>query len=84
MSSRISSTDSSFRLVADQIGKFREMVRDVLKDTNQEVPCLGLVAFDNSGQNKYQNFDFLISDRGKNEILPIDEFLLMVKERVSN
>lgn len=37
----------------------REAVRDSLKASSLNLPCLGLTSFDNSGQNKNLQFEFL-------------------------
>ena len=66
------------------IEKFRELLRDELKTTNREVPCLGLVTFDNSGQNKNLMFEFVISQEGEQTILASDDLLLVIKNMVDS
>ncbi|MCB2179911.1 ABC transporter substrate-binding protein [bacterium] len=61
------------------IVSFRETVRDVLKETNQTVPCLGQVAFDNSGQNKDLEFEFVVTANGSSSIYSVDQFLIDIK-----
>ncbi|MBI9043748.1 MAG: ABC transporter substrate-binding protein [Anaerolineaceae bacterium] len=60
-------------LVEDK-AQFRESVRDVIKASNGELPCLGKVSFDNSGQNKNLQFEILTVKEGKTEICTIEEF----------
>jgi ABC-type branched-subunit amino acid transport system substrate-binding protein len=56
--------------------KFREIVRDVLKATNQELPCLGAVAFDNAGQNKNLSFEFIKTVNGSPQNINIEDLLI--------
>jgi len=44
----------------------RESIRDALKEFNEEVPCLGQVAFENDGQLKSPEFEVLLVR--KNEV----------------
>ena len=62
---------------------FRETVRDVLKDTNQSVPCLGNISFDNSGQNESLTFEFIVTQNGTNSTYTVDEFLVDIKNFVN-
>jgi ABC-type branched-subunit amino acid transport system substrate-binding protein len=54
-----------FSQPADPVISLREKVRDALKTTNLNIPCLGLVAFDNTGQNKLLRFELLRVVNGK-------------------
>jgi ABC-type branched-subunit amino acid transport system substrate-binding protein len=47
------------------ISTLREKVRDMLKTMNLNVPCLGPVAFDNSGQNKQLQFEIVAIKDGQ-------------------
>ena len=60
----------------------REAVRDAIKEANLELPCLGRVAFDNNGQNKQLGFEIIETDGGRNQRLPLDEFVIVVKQRL--
>ncbi len=59
----------------DPMAKFRETVRDVLKESNQYVPCLGNVSFDNNGQNKNLQFELVTTKNGSNQIYSVEDFL---------
>ena len=59
----------------------RENLRDTLKIANMELPCLGQIAFDNTGQNKFLRFEILkVTDGELQEILS-EDFLLIAKEK---
>ena len=66
----------------DGLALQREAVRDELKEANLELPCLGRVAFDNNGQNKQLRFEIIETDGGKTSRLPMDEFVILVKQRM--
>jgi ABC-type branched-subunit amino acid transport system substrate-binding protein len=53
---------------------FREKVRDTLKVINVEVPCLGMVAFDNTGQNKLVEFELTQINGGSADTVSIEDF----------
>jgi hypothetical protein len=42
----------------------REAVRDSLKNSSLNLPCLGLTSFDNSGQNRNLQFELLYAESG--------------------
>jgi ABC-type branched-subunit amino acid transport system substrate-binding protein len=63
----------------DRIVSFREDVRDVLKQTDTNVPCVGVIAFENSGQVKNPAFELITVKNGETEIGPIDDFINAVK-----
>jgi ABC-type branched-subunit amino acid transport system substrate-binding protein len=50
---------------ADPVIDLRERLRDELKLTNMDVPCIGRVAFDNAGQIKDPIFEFVYMKDGK-------------------
>jgi hypothetical protein len=50
---------------ADPVIEFRERLRDELKLTNREVPCVGRVAFDNAGQLKDPKFELVYIKDGE-------------------
>ncbi|MCE1254318.1 MAG: hypothetical protein LWX83_12320 [Anaerolineae bacterium] len=58
----------------EQITIFREKLRDSLKATNMDVPCLGKVAFDNSGENKQLQFELIMVHGGKTTNVVIEDF----------
>jgi len=61
----------------------REAIRDALKQTNMDVPCLGNVVFDNTGQNKSLNLE-LIQIVNRNPVLiESTEFLDALESRLS-
>lgn len=66
----------------DGLAVQREAVRDALKAANLELPCLGRVAFDNNGQNKQLRFEIIATKGGNSTRLPMDEFVLLVKQKV--
>ena len=59
----------------DFLGSYREAVRDALKDSTINLPCLGPVAFDNMGQNQDIQFVLLKVQDGIAETMSIDNFL---------
>jgi ABC-type branched-subunit amino acid transport system substrate-binding protein len=63
----------------DSAAAFREEVRDVLKQTDTIVPCVGKVAFENTGQVKNPSFELITVTNGETEIGPIDDFINAVK-----
>jgi ABC-type branched-subunit amino acid transport system substrate-binding protein len=50
----------------------REAVRDSLKASNLNLPCLGLTSFDNSGENKNLRFEFLYAASGAPRVVPFE------------
>ena len=67
---------------ANPLSLQREAVRDVIKEANLELPCLGRVAFDNNGQNKQLRFEIIETEGSRNIQLPMDEFVIIVKQRL--
>jgi hypothetical protein len=63
----------------DRIVSFREDIRDVLKQTDTNVPCVGVIAFENTGQVKNPAFELITVKNGDTEIGPIDDFINAVK-----
>jgi len=53
----------------------REAVRDSLKASSLNLPCLGLTSFDNSGQNKNLQFEFLYAASGTPRIIAAEKLL---------
>ncbi len=64
-----------------ELASFRENVRDILKQIDLNIPCLGQVAFDNTGQNKYLQFELVIAQDDQLIIVSTDDFLSTVKRR---
>jgi ABC-type branched-subunit amino acid transport system substrate-binding protein len=64
-----------------ELAAFRELIRDKLKEINLNTPCLGTVAFDNSGQNKELKFELITAQAGQVSIVAMDEFLSAVRQR---
>jgi len=61
----------------------RETIRDFIKQVNIDLPCLGKVAFDNSGQNKLINLE-LVKVKN-NQVVPStsSEFLDLLKSHLA-
>lgn len=53
----------------------REAVRDSLKASSLNLPCLGLTSFDNSGQNKNLRFEFLYAVGTAPRVIPASRLL---------
>ncbi len=66
----------------DELAKFRETLRDKLKETNLDVPCLGKVAFDNTGQNKLLEFELLKVKNGYVSVVTTADFLQVLLEKL--
>ncbi len=67
---------------ADKRAKFRETLRDQLKGINLDVPCLGNVAFDNTGQNKLLEFELLTIENGSASVVTPADFLQVLNKRI--
>jgi len=68
---------------ADGISAYREAVRDALKAASLNLPCLGQVAFDNAGQNKFARIELVTAENGAARVLPAGELVAAVKQRLS-
>ncbi len=66
----------------DDLAKFRETLRDKLKAASVEVPCIGNVAFDTTGQNKSIEFEILSLDNGNSSIVASSDFLKLVIDHI--
>jgi ABC-type branched-subunit amino acid transport system substrate-binding protein len=66
----------------DKMAAFREAVRDALKAASLDLPCLGQVAFDNSGQNKFPQFEIVMTTNGETHIITSAEFIAAVKHKI--
>jgi ABC-type branched-subunit amino acid transport system substrate-binding protein len=66
----------------DRLTKFRENVRDALKQTRLDVPCVGMVSFDNTGKNKELHFEFIKVKGNSERIISTDAFLELLKQRI--
>lgn len=64
----------------DQMMARREKVRDVLKEMNIDVPCIGKVSFDNSGQNKEFQFEIFQVENGKLNLVNEEGFRTIIGE----
>jgi ABC-type branched-subunit amino acid transport system substrate-binding protein len=67
---------------AEQIIQFRENVRDSLKQIQLDVPCVGMVSFDNTGQNKNLKFELIKVKNNFESIISTPEFLELLKQRI--
>jgi ABC-type branched-subunit amino acid transport system substrate-binding protein len=68
---------------ADLLITRREKVRDALKEMDVTVPCIGRVKFDNTGQNKFQQFSLLLINNGKIVAVSEDEFRIALDDVVA-
>ena len=66
----------------EEIALYREAVRDTLKAADLQLPCFGQVAFDNTGQNKFLNFEIVIVVDTKVQNITPEEFLAIVKQKI--
>jgi hypothetical protein len=67
---------------AEQIVQFRESLRDALKLIKLDVPCVGMVSFDNTGQNKELKFEMVTVKNNFENIISTAEFLEVLKQRI--
>jgi ABC-type branched-subunit amino acid transport system substrate-binding protein len=67
---------------AEQIVQFRESLRDALKLIKLNVPCVGMVSFDNTGQNKELKFEMVTVKNNFENIISTAEFLEVLKQRI--
>lgn len=68
--------------ISTQSITFREKVRDVLKETNTTLPCIGPVAFDNTGQNKLLKIELITVSKGETLTNQLDVFANSLKLRL--
>jgi ABC-type branched-subunit amino acid transport system substrate-binding protein len=68
---------------SDETVTLREKIRDALKVTNMEIPCMGKVAFDNTGQNKLLTFEIIMMRNGTTSIVTAVEFKKILQEKSS-
>ncbi len=61
----------------------REAIRDVLIQVDLNVPCLGMVAFDNTGQNKLLKLEMIHITNGTTEATSPADFLEALKNRLA-
>ena len=66
----------------DTLAASREAVRDALKSASLNLPCLGQVAFDNSGQNKFPQFEIVQTSNGETRLISNAEFISAVKQKI--
>jgi ABC-type branched-subunit amino acid transport system substrate-binding protein len=65
------------------VQKQREAIREKLKEINLNVPCLGMVAFDNAGQNKLIKLELVRIQNGKVQPVSTADFLASLKQRLA-
>jgi ABC-type branched-subunit amino acid transport system substrate-binding protein len=63
----------------NELAAFREVVRDIIKQTDSNLPCVGPVAFDNAGGIKIPLFELIVVKNGEIQIDPIDDFVFEVE-----
>jgi ABC-type branched-subunit amino acid transport system substrate-binding protein len=68
----------------DAMAASREKVRDALKAASVNLPCLGQVAFDNTGQNKFPQFEIVMTSNGETRIISPAEFITAVKQKIGS
>ena len=61
---------------------YRELLRDAIKVTNSEQPCLGQVAFDNAGHNKYLRFEIVTAESGQPLFITDQEFVTLIRQKI--
>jgi hypothetical protein len=61
----------------------REAVRDSLKASSLNLPCLGRTSFDNSGQNKNLRFEFLYAASGKPRLVGEEKLLELLAPAIN-
>ena len=66
----------------DQLTAFREEVRDRLKQTWPDIPCIGKVSFDNTGQNKDLSFELITVKNELELVTTTADFLEALKEQI--
>ena len=66
----------------DVMATSREAVRDALKAASLNLPCLGQMAFDNSGQNKFPQFEIVKTSNGETRVITNAEFISAVKQKI--
>jgi len=67
---------------AEKIMLYREALRDAIRATDLELPCLGRVAFDNAGQNKFLRFEIVTSEAQQTKILLPQDFVDIVRNKI--
>ena len=72
----------SLNSASEKTALYREALRDAIKVTDTEIPCLGRVAFNNSGQNKFLRFEIVTAEAGLVEIIPSQDFVDLVKLKI--
>jgi ABC-type branched-subunit amino acid transport system substrate-binding protein len=65
---------------SDGLNLYRETVRDIIKGASLDLPCLGRVAFDNNGQNKFAKFEIVMTNNGRTRVITPAEFISAVKQ----
>jgi ABC-type branched-subunit amino acid transport system substrate-binding protein len=61
---------------------YREALRDALKEIDLELPCLGRVAFDNGGQNKFLSLEIVTTESGTKRVFLPQEFVDLVRSKI--
>ncbi|MCP4142912.1 MAG: hypothetical protein GY755_21930 [Chloroflexi bacterium] len=72
----------SINAASDKIVIYRESLRDALKLADLELPCLGRVAFDNAGQNKFLRFEIITTEKGIMETISPSEFVELIRKKI--
>ena len=65
----------------DTLPLIREEVRDIIKQTDHNIPCIGPVAFDNTGQIKDLVFELIIMENGVMQLDHLNTFVFDVLSR---
>ena len=72
----------SLNSAEEKTALYREALRDAIKVTDAELPCLGRVAFNNGGQNKFLRFEIVTTEDGLQKIIPSQDFVDLVKLKI--
>jgi hypothetical protein len=67
----------------DQITTRRERIRDIMKQIDVSIPCIGRVAFDSNGINKFLKFDLLLVNNKQSSIVTAEQFSAAVEKGIS-
>ena len=71
-------------LDATQLSLLREKVRDAIKVYNADLPCMGKVAFDNTGQNKLLRFELVTVQNKTVKVVPVAGFQQVLPQASQN
>ncbi len=73
----------ALKVPGDAVALYRESLRDALKITNLNLPCLGQVSFDNAGENRSPRFEIVTTEAEQLQIISSQEFVDLVKNKIN-